>query len=157
MDGPRMSDVIVEKAFCQLSPDMDKQTVIATLARSLATARRLKAADVDTVVEGALAREAIGSTGIGHGIAIPHCRTDVVKKINCAYGRCPEGVNFDSLDGEPVHSVFFLLTPPDHKEEHVRLMKSFAAQIRKEHFCEFLRQCTDPQGLRDLLQEFEQA
>lgn len=155
MDGIRMSEVIVDKAFVELPADADKRTVINELARSLASARRIRSADVDEVVEVAMAREAIGSTGIGHGIAIPHCRVNFVKKIVCAYGRSEEGVDFDSLDGEPVHSVFLLLTPPERKEEHLQLMKNFASQIRKDHFCDFLRQSADPHKLIELLTEFE--
>ena len=51
--------------------------------------------------------------------------------------------------------VFLLLTPPDQKEQHLQLMKSFASQIRKEHFCEFLHQVNSAQALVDLLTEFE--
>ena len=155
MTEVHMSNVLVEKAFCKLEPDMDKERIIATLAKALASDRRIKTTDLDTIVAGAMAREAVGSTGIGHGIAIPHCRSDLVKKIYGAYGYCSEGVGFDSLDGEPVHSVFFLVTPQDHKEQHIQLMKNFASQIRKEHFCEFLRQCGDAKALIDLLTEFE--
>lgn len=151
----RMSEVIVEKAFVELPADADKRTVIAALVKSLVLARRLKPPQVEDLVEGTMSREAIGSTGIGHGIAIPHCRTPLVGKIMCAYGLSKEGVDFDSLDGEPVHSVFLLLTPPDRKEDHLALMKSFASQIRKEHFCEFLRQAGDAKALIDLLAEFE--
>ena len=113
--------------------------------------------EVELVVDGAMAREAIGSTGIGHGIAIPHCRVDIVKNICCAYGHCPEGLDFDSLDGEPVYSVFLLLTPPEMKQEHLELMKSFASQIRKDHFCDFLRQASDAEQLHQLLEEFRSA
>lgn len=155
MTTSRMSQVIVAKAFTRLPDDIDKREVITTLAQSLAMAKKISADKVGEIVEGALAREAIGSTGIGHGIAIPHCRTNLVKEIVCAYGSSGSGIDFDSLDGEPVHSVFLLLTPPDMKEQHLALMKSFAAQIRKEHFCEFLHQVTAAQGLIDLLGEFE--
>jgi len=155
MTGVRMSEVIVDKAFVSLPDDADKRTVITNLAKSLASSRRIKVSDVEEIVEGAMAREAIGSTGIGHGIAIPHCRTNLVKRIVCAYGSNAAGVDFDSLDGEPVYSVFLLLTPPDKKEEHLQLMKNFASQIRKEHFCQFLRQSQDAQSLVELLAEFE--
>ncbi len=155
MTAPRMSQVIVAKAFTKLPDDIDKREVIATLAQSLAMSKKISPDKVNEVVEGALAREAIGSTGIGHGIAIPHSRTNLVKEMVCAYGISESGIDFDSLDGEPVHSVFLLLTPPDMKEQHLGLMKSFAAQIRKEHFCEFLHQVTAAQGLIDLLSEFE--
>lgn len=155
MSETRMSDIIVKKAFTELAPDADKRSVITALAESLVSAKQISADDVDAIVEGAMAREAIGSTGIGHGIAIPHCRTALVKKIVCAYGRASEGVDFDSLDGEPVLSVFLLLTPPELKEQHLQLMKNFASQIRKENFCEFLHQNTATQGVVDLLTEFE--
>ena len=155
MSAPRMSQVIVPKAFTHLSADADKRTVITTLAESLARAKKITPAQVAEIVEGALLRESVGSTGIGHGIAIPHCRTPLVKEIQCAYGQAEGGLDFDSLDGEPVHSVFLLLTPPDQKENHLGLMKSFASQIRKEHFCEFLHQVKTAQALIDLLAEFE--
>jgi mannitol/fructose-specific phosphotransferase system IIA component (Ntr-type) len=155
MSAIRMSQVIVPKAFTVLPAEADKRQVIATLVQSLAMTKKFPADKVNEIVEGAMAREAIGSTGIGHGIAIPHCRTPHVKEIVCAYGSSAAGIDFDSLDGEAVHSVFLLLTPPDMKEQHLTLMKSFASQIRKEHFCEFLHQVTAAQPLIDLLSEFE--
>ncbi len=151
----RMSQVIVPKAFTTLPDDADKRIVIGTLVKSLVTARKLNAEHIEQVVDGAMTREAIGSTGIGHGIAIPHCRTALVKDIVCAFGLSEAGIDFDSLDGEPVHSVFLLLTPPDQKEQHLMLMKSFASQIRKEHFCEFLQEVKGAQALVELLAEFE--
>lgn len=151
----RMSQVIVAKAFTDLADDADKRAVIQALAEALAKNRKIAPDKVATVVEEAMRRESVGSTGIGHGIAIPHCRTPLVKEIVCAFGRSAVGIDFDSLDGEPVHSVFFLLTPPDQKELHLQLMKSFASQIRKEHFCEFLHQVRGAQPLVDLLSEFE--
>jgi len=155
MTAPRMSQIIVAKAFTKLTDETDKRAVIATLVGCLARARKIEESDIEDVVEGALAREAIGSTGIGHGIAIPHCRTAKVRQMVCAYGTSDPGIDFDSLDGEPVHSIFLLLTPPDQKEQHLQLMKSFASQIRKEHFCEFLHQVKSAQALVDLLNEFE--
>lgn len=151
----RMSEVIIEKSFVELPQDADKRTVITLLVKSLASSRKLKPNQVEEVIEGTMSREMIGSTGIGHGIAIPHCKTALVSKIICAYGHCQEGVDFDSLDGEPVHSVFLLLTPIDRKEDYLALMKNFAIQIRKEHFSEFLQQTVDAKGLIDLLTEFE--
>jgi PTS system nitrogen regulatory IIA component len=155
MTAPRMSQVIVASAFTKLPNDADKRLVIDTLVKSLATTGNISPAHVVEIAVGAMNRESIGSTGIGHGIAIPHCRTNLVNDIVCAYGTSDAGIDFDSLDGEPVHSIFLLLTPPDQKEKHLQLMKSFASQIRKEHFCEFLHQVTTAQGLIELLAEFE--
>lgn len=155
MTAPRMSQVVVAKAFTQIPAEADKRTVITTLIQSLVANKKLAADKVAETVEGAMAREAIGSTGIGHGIAIPHCRTPLVSDIVCAFGTSADGIDFDSLDGEPVHSIFLLLTPPEKKEQHLLLMKSFASQIRKENFCKFLHQVKAAQELVDLLAEFE--
>ena len=155
MSAVRMSQVIVPSTFTILPTDADKRTIISLLATALVTAKKIKADQVGTIIEESMRREAVGSTGIGHGIAIPHCRTAVAGEILCSYGQCPAGIDFDSLDGEPVHSVFLLLTPPERKEDHLALMKSFASQIRKEHFCEFLHQVGDSRALIDLLNEFE--
>lgn len=155
MTAPRMSQVLVPKAYTVIPADADKRTVIQALADTLVTCKRLDQKQVAIVVEEALKREIVGSTGIGHGIAIPHCRTSLSKEIICSYGHCSEGLDFDSLDGEPVHSVFLLVTPPELKDQHLQLMKSFASQIRKEHFCDFLHQVSSAQALHDLLLEFE--
>jgi mannitol/fructose-specific phosphotransferase system IIA component (Ntr-type) len=152
-----MSRVVVPAAFTEIPAEAEKLAVITQLAQALAASGHVAKKDVQAIIDGAMAREAIGSTGIGHGIAIPHCRCDLVKSIVCAYGRSESGVDFDSLDGEPVHSVFFVVTPNAQKNEHLALMKNFAAQIRKENFCEFLRQSGDAASLIALLAEFESA
>lgn len=155
MTAPRMSQVMVAKAFTRLPPEADKRAVVGRLAESLVAAGRIDAKDVTAIVDDVMKREAVGSTGIGHGIGIPHCRTGSVSGVLCAFGHSAEGIDFDSLDGEPVYSVFLLLTPPDQKEQHLHLMRSFASQIRKENFCEFLHQVAAPEALVELLAEFE--
>lgn len=57
-------------------------------------------------------RENLGSTGIGRGIAIPHCRSLVVNRLRLAYGRKPEGIDFKAIDGAPVHNFFLIVAPP---------------------------------------------
>lgn len=57
-------------------------------------------------------RESLGSTGIGKGIAIPHCRSLVVSRLRIAYGRKPKGVDFNSIDGQLVHNLFLIVAPP---------------------------------------------
>jgi PTS system nitrogen regulatory IIA component len=155
MSSNRMSQVIASDAFTTLASDADKRTVITALVAALVATGRVASDHQATIIAEALRREQVGSTGIGHGIAIPHCRTELVNDIICSYGQCPAGLDFDSLDGEPVQSVFLLLTPPAHKDEHLALMKSFASLIRKEHFCGFLHQAKNAQGLVNLLAEYE--
>lgn len=155
MSSGLMSEVMVKEAYATLPDGADKRSIIEALVTSLAEAGKITTDNIKNITDGAMAREERGSTGIGHGIAIPHCRTDLVDSIMCAFGRNEAGLDFDSLDGERVHSVFLLLTPEAQREEHLELMRNFAVQIRKEHFCEFLHQNTDADGLVSLLAEFE--
>ena len=155
MSNGLMSEVMVKEAYAMLPDGADKRSIIEALVTSLADAGKIAADNVKDITDGAMAREERGSTGIGHGIAIPHCRTNLVDSIMCAFGRSEAGLDFDSLDGERVHSVFLLLTPESQREEHLELMRNFAVQIRKEHFCEFLHQNADADGLVSLLAEFE--
>lgn len=57
-------------------------------------------------------REKLGSTGIGKGIAIPHCRSLVVNRLQLAYGRCEAGMEFNAIDSAPVHHFFLIIAPP---------------------------------------------
>ena len=57
-------------------------------------------------------RENLGSTGIGKGIAIPHCRSLVVSRLRLAYGRKPSGIDFQAIDGAPVYNFFLIIAPP---------------------------------------------
>ena len=57
-------------------------------------------------------REKLGSTGIGKGIAIPHCRSLVVNRLHLAYGRKASGIDFNAIDGAPVHNLFLIVAPP---------------------------------------------
>ncbi|MEX0892875.1 MAG: PTS sugar transporter subunit IIA [Gemmatimonadota bacterium] len=57
-------------------------------------------------------RENLGSTGIGRGIAIPHCRSLVVDELRVAFGRKPAGVDFGAIDNQPVHHFFLIVAPP---------------------------------------------
>ena len=73
--------------------------------------------DFDPKSEGTLLktlkrRENLGSTGIGKGIAIPHCRSLVVNRIRLAYGRKPDGIEFKAIDSAPVHNFFLIVAPP---------------------------------------------
>ncbi len=154
-DTTRMSQAIVGKTFQTITEGTDKTEVIKQLAESLVTAGKISEDKLEAIIAGALERETLGSTGIGHGIAIPHCRTDLADEIICAYGTCAEGIDFASIDDEPVYCVFFLVSPPTQTDNHRELMKSFAGMIRSENFSDFLKECDNPKSLVALLKEFE--
>ncbi len=79
------------------------------------------------LVQSILARETAGSTGIGNGIAIPHCRSSLVDKCFGVLALDPAGVPFDTLDGEPVYSVFLLVAPLDGIDKPYQVIGKIAA------------------------------
>ena len=80
--------------------------------RELVTLLALDAKSEETLYKTLKRRENLGSTGIGKGIAIPHCRSLVVNRLRLAYGRKPSGLDFNSIDGAPVHNFFLIIAPP---------------------------------------------
>ncbi len=73
---------------------------------------RLDDVTSETLYRVLLRREELGSTGVGRGIAIPHCRSSVVARLQMAYGRVPAGVDFGAVDGKLVHHLFLIAAPP---------------------------------------------
>lgn len=77
-------------------------------------------------------RENLGSTGIGRGIAIPHCRSLVVSKLRVAFGRKPGGVDFKAMDDKPVHFLFLIVAPPLEVSNQYLPVLGKIAQFGKE-------------------------
>ena len=77
-------------------------------------------------------RENLGSTGIGRGIAIPHCRSLVVNRLRVAFGRKPQGVDFKAIDEQPVHNFFLIIAPPLEVSNQYLPVLGKIAQFSKE-------------------------
>ncbi len=99
-------------------------------------------------------RENLGSTGIGHGIAIPHCRSLVVNNLRLAYGRKPEGVDFNSIDGELVHNFFLIVAPPlEVSNQYLPVLGKIAQFAKDPDIPERLKEIEEAQEFLDLLEE----
>jgi nitrogen PTS system EIIA component len=77
-------------------------------------------------------RENLGSTGIGKGIAIPHCRSLVVNRLRVAFGRKPEGLDFKAIDDQPVYNIFLIVAPPLEVSNQYLPVLGKIAQFSKE-------------------------
>ena len=77
-------------------------------------------------------REALGSTGVGRGIAIPHCRTPAVGSLRLAFGRHPGGVDYRAIDDKPVHHFFLIVAPPNEVSNQYLPVLGKIAQFAKE-------------------------
>jgi nitrogen PTS system EIIA component len=131
----------------------DKPAAIRELVESLAATGSIVAADVESIVGAILKREELGSTGIGRGVAVPHTKHPSVERLVGTVGISVEGVDFNSLDGDKVHLVFLLVSPPDRPGDHLRALENISRQLRDDNFCRFLKQARSQKDVQLLLDE----
>ena len=98
-----------------------------------------------------IAREKLGSTGLGHGVAIPHGRFAGLDKAIGVFLRVPTGVDFDAPDNAPVDLVFALLVPEESTEEHLKILAEIASRLESEECRNALRIEVSPQRARELI------
>jgi PTS system nitrogen regulatory IIA component len=134
-----------------------KRGVVEELVQRLVELRHLAEEDRKAVVESVLAREKMGSTALGNGIAFPHCRSSVTEKFKGALGLAPSGIPFDAVDGEPVQSIFLLLAPLDGREKHYEVLGRITAIGRDKGRRVQLRGCQTAEAVRDFLQELDRS
>src|SRR5688572_21848203 len=131
----------------------DKPAAIRELVESLAQAGAIAADDVEGIVGAVMKREELGSTGIGRGVAVPHTKHASVERLVGTVGISVEGVDFNSLDGDKVHLLFLLVSPPDRPGDHLRALENISRQLRDDSFCRFLKQARSPHDVQQLLEE----
>lgn len=79
-------------------------------------------------------RESLGSTGIGEGVAIPHGKIAALNDIIVAFGRSEQGIDYDSLDGKPVHLFFLLLAPENSAGQHLKILAKISKMLKEADF-----------------------
>lgn len=105
------------------------------------------ALDETQIFNNLVSRERLGSTGIGQGIAIPHCRLEGCDHVVGVLMTLEEGVDFDAIDNQPVDLLFTLIVPKEATSEHLELLSQLAEKFNDRAFCDQLRQCTDADSL----------
>ena len=99
-------------------------------------------------------RENLGSTGIGKGIAIPHCRSLVVNRLRVAFGRKKEGLDFRAIDDQPVHNVFLIVAPPlEVSNQYLPVLGKIAQFSKESDVAGRLQQIASPREFLALLEE----
>lgn len=118
-------------------PGGSKKRVLEQLAHLFSST----SADIseDTLFQNFIGRERLGSTGIGEGIAIPHCRFNTGGKTLCACVTLEDAIDFDAIDSKPVDIIFAMIVPEDAASEHLATLASLAEKLQKPEFVKELR------------------
>lgn len=149
----KLTDIVAEGAIVTRLAAGDRDGVIAELVGALIAAGSAPARTRDALIASVLERERRGSTGFGKGVAVPHVKHKTVTRVAAAVGLSPAGIDFNSLDKQPVFSVFLLLSPEDKPEEHLQAMEAIFKNLSKDTFRRFLRQASTPEEVLTLLGE----
>lgn len=148
----RMANFIVKDAILSDLKATTRDDAIREVVDSLCASGQLPQTDRDDVVRAILRREALGTTGIGHNIGIPHTRHASAHQLLGTLAISKAGVPFESIDGEPVHVLVMLISPPDRPGDHLRALENVVNAMRNESFVMALRNAKTRDEIWALLQ-----
>lgn len=169
----KFSDFVLKGSIVPQLSSTSKEGVILELVQALAnpvadasgllSEKDLKPAlaseDVQDVVKAVLDREALGTTGIGHGYALPHAVHPSVERVVCAIGVSEKGVDFESLDRKDVSLFFLFLCPAgeDSNKQRLEALRYTIGNLRDEGFCRYLQQSRTLEDVIELLDEADSS
>jgi PTS system nitrogen regulatory IIA component len=127
----------------------DKGEVLAELTESLVATERIK--NSREAIQVLLEREKLGSTGIGEGIAIPHGKLKELNDVVAVFGRSPDGIDFDSMDGAPAQLFFLLMAPENSASTHLKALARISRLLKDRAFREELLHADSQEELFEII------
>ena len=149
----KLLDIVIPKAILPDLASTERDQAIAEIVQALVDAGALSNELKDEFIKAIIKREKRGSTGFGHGVAVPHVKHTAISKMAVAVGISRNGIDFNALDKQPVYSIFLLLSPEDKPEDHLDAMEAIFGNLSQETFRRFLRQATSVEDVTTLLEE----
>ncbi|MDF1808988.1 MAG: PTS sugar transporter subunit IIA [Phycisphaerales bacterium] len=149
----KLTDIIEPGSIVAKLSSTDRDEAILELINQLVDSGVAPASIKDELIERVLDRERKHSTGFGRGVAVPHVKHAEINKITAAVGISSEGIDFNSLDKQPVYTIFLLLSPQDRPEEHLQAMEIIFKNLSKETFRRSLRQSSTSEEIHEFLDD----
>lgn len=147
----KLMDFIVKDAIVVNLQGKEKKDVLEEMVEALVKSKKISSKE--KVVKILLDREELGSTGIGQGVGIPHGKTNEVDNVVIAFGSSKQGIEFESLDGEPVYLVFLLLAPVESTGIHLKALAKISRILKDKHFRQSLRDAKDVAEVIKIIKE----
>jgi len=145
----KIMEFLSTKAVTAHLKSTTKEEIIRELIELLHAAGGIQ--DKEEIIKAVLARESLGSTGIGQGVGIPHAKSNSVGKLIAAFGLAPKGVNFDSLDGEPAYIFFLLVAPEDSAGPHLKALARISRMLKDKYFRDMLKKAKDEKEILHII------
>ena len=131
----------------------NKWKTIEDLVDVLIKTQEVDSQDKNELLEALYERERKMTTGIEHGIAIPHAASDVVKQLTAAFGICKSGLDFQAIDGQPTYLIVLLVYPQRALHEHIRILASIANLLNDEAIRTKLKACKSSKEALQIIQQ----
>lgn len=148
-----ITDLIsAERVVCN-APVNSKKRALEVLGDLLAGGQT--ALDSRAIFDSLIGRERLGSTGLGHGVALPHGRSAHSEAALGAFIKLADGVDFDAIDQQPVHLIFALLVPEHFTDEHLKILAYLAEMFSDQSLCENLSNAEDNETLHRLITQWQ--
>ena len=144
----QLEDILSESRCVSNLEGVSKKRLLTTISEILSTEN--EQLDADDIFNALMAREQLGSTGLGNGIAIPHCRVPFCTEIIGMLITLKESIDFDAIDDKPVDLLFVLIVPEQQNDEHVKTLGQIAQLFSDKDFCFTLRSTCDSQDLYNI-------
>ena len=148
-----LSELLCEELICPRLQAGARDEAVRELLDTLVKAGKLAEDRVEPVFDAIIGREALGSTAIGRGAAVPHARAPGVDQVLMALGLSRPGVEFNALDGEVVHSIFLVVGPQEAAEDYLAVMATISRLLHNEDFRRFLASAHSSGEVLDLIAE----
>ena len=149
----RILDVLQQDAIVSDLKSQDKKGVLEELVEPVA---RIAGVKPDDLVRVLLERERLGSTGIGGGIGIPHGKLKDLDTLVLGFGLSRRGVDFESMDGNPTHIFFLLVTPENSTGLHLKVLARISKLLKHEPFKDRLMTAKDTQEIISVIEEVDE-
>jgi len=150
----KLSEIIPTEAVIPKLKGSERDEAILEIVEHLVEKKKLSEEQKDDLIVEFLKREALGTTAIGHGVAIPHVKTDKVKDFMGALAISRGGVEF-SPDEPPVHVIFLFLSPARAVSGHLKLLAHIGGILRHENYVKLLKEARSREELVDLVKDAE--
>ena len=148
----QLPEIIKENNIIPELKAKDKKGVLEELAAVIS--RHEPSIDKGALVKVLVERERLGSTGIGDGVAIPHGKMNGVSHPIISFGRSRQGLDFDSMDGQPAHLFFLLIAPEDSSSVHLQVLAKIAKILKNR---DFRKKLMEPGTQKELYQTIVQT
>ena len=146
----KILDVLKKQAILD---DLKSQTKKGILEELVVPLARITGRDQKDLVRVLMDRERLGSTGIGGGIGIPHGKIKDLESLVLGFGLSRKGVDFESIDGQPTHIFFILITPENSTGLHLKLLARISRILKNDQFKQRLQNATDDDEILGIIKE----